>query len=95
MPLVPGTELTVTFAQGAVEFRAGCNHMGADVEVTAGRLEVGEIVGTSMGCGGALHEQEDWVSDFFASNPTWEATSDGTVTMRAGMTDIVLQEEER
>jgi heat shock protein HslJ len=88
--LVSDTRISVTFEEredgGFVRWEAGCNTLGADVEVTDEQLLVGTIGGTEMGCPDELQEQDEWVTDFFRSNPDWELnddrftlTSDGTV----------------
>ena len=50
---------------------AGCNSFGARVQVRQ-RLVVDRIVGTEMLCNRALMEQDDWLIEFFDSDPEWE-----------------------
>jgi heat shock protein HslJ len=79
-PLVPETQITVTFEEradeGVVGWQAGCNSFGADVEITADSLVVGQIAGTEIGCRDDLHEQDDWLVDFFGSDPEWQLSDD-------------------
>ena len=75
--LVEGTRIRVRFASegrdesNGVGWRAGCNHFGAPVEIRRRRLVTGEILGTEMGCRGALHRQDGWLARFFRRDPRW------------------------
>ena len=79
-PLVPDTRIRVIFEErddrGVVQWRAGCNFFGADLEVMAGSLSVGEIGSTEMACRDDLQEQDDWLADFFDSDPRWRLSDD-------------------
>jgi len=74
-PLVEGTRLRLKFVQDEkrdlAQWRAGCNSFGARVEITASRLEIGQVSGTEVGCDPPVARQERWVSRFFASDPEW------------------------
>jgi hypothetical protein len=74
-PLVEGTRLRLRFVRGEerdlAQWRAGCNNFGARVEITATRLEIGQVTGTEVGCDPPLARQDRWVSRFFASDPEW------------------------
>jgi heat shock protein HslJ len=76
-PLAAGTEVVVTFEQrpsgGLVSWQAGCNTMGASVEVRRDRLDVGDDVGgTSAGCDAEREAQDAWLTGFFGGDPWWE-----------------------
>ena len=71
------TPVTMQFkADGGLTWQAECNTAGADVEITADRLLVGEIASTAIGCPQMLHEQDEDLSDFFDSDPSWELDGD-------------------
>lgn len=86
-PLVAGTRIRLTFDEKrGLGWRAGCNHFGAKARITADTLLVGQVVGTEIGCPDDLQEQDEWVIDFFDSDPIWRLsderlvlTSDGSV----------------
>jgi heat shock protein HslJ len=61
----------------SVGWRAGCNHFGANVEVTDDHLDVGQVAGTQIGCPAELQRQDEWVLDFFASDPAWQLSDQG------------------
>jgi heat shock protein HslJ len=94
-PLVPDTRIKLTFenreAGGVVRWVAGCNILGSEVEITAERLRTGEVAGTNQGCSHELHEQDDWLADFFRSDPYWDL-SNPSLTLAAGETTIELRD---
>jgi heat shock protein HslJ len=63
--LVPGTTIRVSFKDGQLSVNAGCNHIGAAYSITDGRLHLGSMLSTGMGCDQALMAQDGWVSAFF------------------------------
>jgi len=95
-PLVPNTHITVTFDEradeGGVGWQAGCNTFGADVEISADSLVVGQIAGTEIGCPDDLQQQDEWLVDFFGSDPEWQLSHD-----RLSLTshDTVIELEEK
>jgi heat shock protein HslJ len=93
-PLVHGTRIRVTFEerkdQGIVRWQADCNTFGADVQITADVLRVGEIEGTAMGCRDDLHEQDEWLTGFIGADPRWRL-SDARLTLTSGETVIELK----
>lgn len=78
-PLVPDTHISVTFGGRDVGWQAGCNSAGADVEITADRLRLGTIASTLIGCSDQLNEQDEWLLDFFRSDPKWRLSDDRLV----------------
>lgn len=48
--LVPGTLIRLSFAAGRLGAEAGCNSMGAPYEIVDGRLHIGEMATTLIGC---------------------------------------------
>jgi META domain-containing protein len=73
--LVEGTRIRLRFEQregyDVVSWRAGCNYLGARVEIGPWRLITGQISGTEMGCSNALLRQDEWLARFFRRDPRW------------------------
>jgi heat shock protein HslJ len=95
-PLVSDTEITMSVSADApqeLNWSAGCNSFGADVEVTADRLLVGRVGGTLMGCPGALGVQEAMVAALFKADPRWKLTGD-ELLVTSGDTGIRFAAEE-
>jgi heat shock protein HslJ len=73
--LVQNSSLIVSFTKdpgpGQIGWRAGCNSFGAKLRIRGDELRVGVIAGTLIGCGAAQERQDEWLSDFFASDPAW------------------------
>lgn len=74
-PLVPGTEIVLTVSETedgrSLGWRAGCNHFGADVTISATILEVVPAYSTAMGCSRDLIDQDEWLAEFFEGDPEW------------------------
>ncbi len=76
-PLVDGTRIRLQFGEdGQITASAGCNTLGGAVEITADRIDVGDLSTTDMGCDPALHEQDKWLADFLASDPSYTLDGD-------------------
>jgi heat shock protein HslJ len=71
-PLVPGTRIRLNFGEEGrrIGANAGCNHIGGDARVEAGRLVAGDLAMTAMGCDGGRSEQDDWLVKFLTGAPT-------------------------
>ena len=80
LPLVDGTRIRLSFGDdGQITASAGCNTLGGAVEITAERIDVGDLSTTEMGCEPALHEQDAWLADFLASEPGYTLDGDRLV----------------
>jgi heat shock protein HslJ len=90
-PLVAGTQIRLTFAtDGAnVGAYAGCNHMGGPGRIESGRLVIGEMAMTMMGCDGGRNEQDAWLATLLTGRPTIQLTGDELV-LANGTTEIRL-----
>jgi heat shock protein HslJ len=76
-PLVDGTRIRLSFGEdGQITASAGCNTLGGAVEITAVRIDVGDLSMTEMGCDPALHEQDEWLAGFLASDPGYTLDGD-------------------
>jgi heat shock protein HslJ len=87
--LVAGTQIRLSFsADGAnVGAYAGCNHMGGPGRIENGRLVVGDLAMTMMGCDGGRNEQDAWVAAFLTGRPSFQLTGDELV-LAGGTTEI-------
>lgn len=67
---VEGSEVRITFDDGKLGIRAGCNHLFGDYALKDGVLTAGPIGGTEMGCAEPLMAQDAWLAAFFAEEVT-------------------------
>ena len=89
--LVAGTHVRLAFKDGQVGINAGCNLMSGAYQIVDGRLVVGNMVTTEMGCEAPLMAQDQWVGAF-VSGATVTLAGD-TLTLRNG--DITMTVKER
>ncbi len=93
-PLVPGTRIELSFSEGRLSARAGCNLMGAPYRLAGDRLRLtGDVSMTEMGCDPERHEQDAWLSAFLGSSPRVRLDGAG-LTLVAGRTRIELVDRE-
>jgi heat shock protein HslJ len=79
-PLVAGTRIELTFsADGKVGGQAGCNHLGGDAHLDGGKLIVGDIAMTDMGCDAGRGAQDSWLVAFLGAKPAFALTGDKLV----------------
>jgi heat shock protein HslJ len=62
--LVPGSQVRLSFEGDRIGASAGCNSMGGSYAVDGGRLVVGALATTEMGCDPALMDQDTWLGGF-------------------------------
>ena len=62
--LVKGTTVRMTFKDGRIGISAGCNQMSGAYAIDGGRLTIGQMAMTEMGCDPALMAQDTWVGGF-------------------------------
>lgn len=68
--LVRGTEVEITFEDGAISFSAGCNRSGSSFAVEDGRLRLrGDRSQTAIGCDVPRQQQDEWLGDLFDQGP--------------------------
>jgi heat shock protein HslJ len=90
-PLVRGTRIRLQFGEdGRITASAGCNTLGGEVEISADRIDVGELSMTEMGCDPARHEQDEWLADLLASDPRYALDGDRLVLRDDGTTIHLL-----
>lgn len=88
--LVPGVDVTLTFADGRVMGKAGCNTFGGAYSVSGGRLSVPQVGTTLMYCDGAIGEQETWIMQLLGASPTISVDGD-TMVLSDGTNSITLR----
>jgi len=74
--LVEGTDIQISFADGALTANAGCNTLGGDYTLDGDTLEVGPMFGTEMACEPSLMDQDTWLTEFLTSAPTVSLVDD-------------------
>jgi heat shock protein HslJ len=89
--IVPGSTISITFADGTLAARAGCNNMFGQYTVSGNALDAPQLASTMMACHEALMKQDTWLAAFLASSPTW-TYSGGTLTLTNGTDTIALAE---
>lgn len=67
--VLAGTAVRLHFSDNELSFGANCNHMGGSYSMAQGRVVVGDMFQTEMGCDAERHAQDDWLQAFFASKP--------------------------
>jgi len=89
--IVPGSTISLTFQNGSLAARAGCNNMFGQYTVSGNVLNAPQLASTMMACDEALMNQDTWLAAFLASSPTW-TYSGGTLTLTNGTDTIALTE---
>lgn len=81
-PFGEGDVLRLTLADGTISFQATCNTMSGNATWDDGALVVTNVGGTEMGCPGAGFEQDEWLVDFFTSEPAIRLDGDDVAVTR-------------
>jgi heat shock protein HslJ len=80
--LVEGSTITLSFQEGTMAAKAGCNTMTGEYEVSDGTLRwTGPVAATQMACPtGDLADQDQWLTENFTDG--MDATlEEGTLTL--------------
>lgn len=88
-PFVPGTEVSIRFADGEISANAGCNSIGGSYSLEGDVLRVAAASMTEMGCDGPRHDQDQWLSTFLSAGPTVTEEADAVV-LRTSTTTLRL-----
>lgn len=88
-PLVSGSQISLTLAEGRLNIRAGCNLLFGSYRVEDGFLVASPLASTRMGCQAPLLEQDQFISEFFASIPAIDRDGD-SMTLSSGDTKILF-----
>ncbi len=92
-PLVAGTRIRLRFDDGdRIGASAGCNSMGGEYRLDGGRLDVGALAMTEMGCDPERHEQDDFVASLLRSSPTISIADTELVLSTNGITVTFIDE---
>jgi heat shock protein HslJ len=91
--LVAGTKIRLNFNDGQIGASAGCNSMGGDYQVVDGKLVVGQMATTEIGCPTNLSEQDEWLATFLGSKPGI-AIDGSDLVLTAGGTEITMLDRE-
>jgi heat shock protein HslJ len=93
-PLVAGTRITLNFIEDGHRLgaQAGCNSMGGQVSFADGRMVVGDLATTEMGCDPPRHAQDDWLARFLTGRPAW-SRSGSSLSLDNGGTQIALEDK--
>jgi heat shock protein HslJ len=92
-PLVPGTEIRLSFTEGQLSAQAGCNIFGASYRVESGTLVADGGSMTEMGCDEDRSAQDEWLFGLLGARPRIELTDDGLV-LESGDTIITFLDRE-
>jgi heat shock protein HslJ len=93
-PLVEGTRISLRFSDShEIGAQAGCNSMGGPASIEAGRLVVGDLATTEMGCDPPRHAQDEWLARFLTSRPSADLSAE-TLTLENDTTRIVLTDRQ-
>lgn len=98
--LVEGTTIRLRLDAGTLTASAGCNTIGGSYTVEDDVLVVRATSMTEMGCGPALHAQDEWLAGVLSSSPDLEATQLGflletdTITITFTHRDVVESDRE-
>jgi heat shock protein HslJ len=87
--IADGSEIVVTFEDGAVIVAAGCNTQRGGYEITDGTLTVDPLVATMMACDDALMAQDQLMADLLSAGPTVALDGD-ELTIASSTTTVTL-----
>lgn len=91
--LVDGTSVRLTFEEDGISAQAGCNTIFGGASWADGVLTSdGQLAMTMMGCDGDLAAQDQWLSDFLASEPSIALDGD-TLVLGDDTEGITLTED--
>jgi len=90
--LVPGTVVSLRFAQGQLGANAGCNSMSGAYGVVDGKLDVGAMATTEMACDADRMAQDQWLGSFLPGAAV--ALEGTTLTLANGGVTMTLVDRE-
>ena len=91
--LVEGTEIRITFGDGAVSAHAGCNHMSGPFTIEGNVLRVTRLGSTAIGCDAERHAQDEWLQNLLTSSPSL-TFDDPELTLETSDTTLRLIDRE-
>ncbi len=91
--LADGTRVWLSFDNGRLSGNAGCNTIGGNLTIDGDRLAFSGGYMTEMGCDEPRMSQDEWLSQFLGSNPTF-TLSGNDLTLTSGTTVVTLLDRE-
>ena len=89
--LALGSTLTLSFTSDGISARADCNTMFGSANLDGGKITMTTPLGmTMMACEQPLMDQDQWISDFLSSGPSW-ALDGSMLTLTSGEDILVLR----
>ena len=70
--IVPGTQVEMKFRKNGLSVNAGCNQLFGDASIDGDELVIVDLASSAMACDNDLTQQDEWLSDFLSSRPTFE-----------------------
>lgn len=67
--LVPGSTVRITFREGGLAAKAGCNTLFGSATWAGGVLAAPMLASTMMACSPDLMDQDTWLAELLQSNP--------------------------
>ncbi|HLR97204.1 MAG TPA: META domain-containing protein [Jiangellaceae bacterium] len=86
------SDVGLSFDGAEMGINAGCNHLFGTPSVEDGRLEVTNVGGTEMACGGDF-DRDAWITDLLEGGVDLELDGQ-TLTLSGQNTEIVLTEQQ-
>ena len=87
--IVEGTEILVTFEDGAVIVAAGCNTQRGGYAIADGTMTVDPLAATMMACDDALMAQDQLMAELLGAGPTVALDGD-ELTIASATTTVTL-----
>jgi len=86
--LVPGSTVRLQFEAGRIGAGAGCNQVSGPYTIVDGRLTLGQVAMTAMGCEQPLMDQDSWLVAFLGGAQVTLAAD--TLTLANGDVTMTL-----
>lgn len=95
-PVISPGRVTLSFAEGRVSGRGGCNHYSGPVEYGRGAIKVGPLISTKMACMEAgLMQQESAYLNTLQAAERYAVSGDGRLTITTKLGAIVYDSAPR
>jgi heat shock protein HslJ len=87
-----GTTISLQFTEdGRLVANAGCNTISGPITFSGNQIDTADLAITEIACDPALHEQDQRLSAFLGSKPTWTFAGESLVLSGAGTTLTLMQ----
>jgi heat shock protein HslJ len=88
--LVAGTRIALTFHRdGMLSAYAGCNYLSGPGRLSGGRLIIGQLRQTLIGCDPDRMSQDHWLASFLTAKPRWYLADD-QLQLTSGTAQLTL-----